>query len=443
VIALIVSPDYVSHYLPLSAIGEELRARGADVVVSTGPGLEVQVGADGFEHRLLTLGPSSNSGTPERVAQERLELADFIAATRRGALAALRYQAEQRLRDLLWQPEAVTERLARIIDEVEPDVILTDQIAHGATLALRALEKPYASLLPGHPSALPAPGEIFGVPPYFPSAVELSRNERSSLRTLCAQVAGRFAHEYARALARLNPSATPPADPFAAASPWLTMVNYPVALARHRRLLASVHYIGSCARRGRSEPRLEQEVASLHRPRVYVTLGTFMSAREDVLMRIVTAFREEPVSLVVSSGATEPAALQLDEQRHLVRNHLPQADLLPLCDLVVCHGGNNTVTESLEAGVPLLVAPFASDQFAGAADVCRAGVGDAFDPNGAESAEIAGRAAALLAGRAQARAAAIGNALSERPGRSLAADLLATMARARRRHRPALTAGIR
>jgi zeaxanthin glucosyltransferase len=442
-IALIVSPDYASHYLPLSAIGEELQARRAEVVVSTGPGLEAQVDADGFEHRLLALGPSSNSGAPERATQERAELADFIAATRRGALAALRYQAERRLRDLLWQPEAVTERLARIIDEVEPDVILTDQIAHGATLALRALETPYASLLPGHPSALPAPGEIFGVPPHFPSAVELSPSELLSLRRLCCRVAGRFANEYGETLAHLNPSATPPANPFAAPSPWLTMVNYPAVLARHRRLLASVRYIGSCARRGRSEPRLEQKVASLHRPRVYVTLGTFMSAREDVLMRIATAFREEPVSLVVSSGATEPAALRLDEDQHLVRNYLPQADIIPLCDLVVCHGGNNTVTESLEAGVPLLVAPFASDQFAGAADVCRAGVGDAFDPNGAEPAEIAGRAAALLAGRAQARAAAIGNALRKRPGRSLAAGLLATMAQARRRHRPALTAGIR
>ena len=138
-IALIISPDYLSHYLPLSAIGDELRSYGAEVVVATGPGLRGRVESDRFEHRLLALGPSSNSGARERVAQERAELADFLAATRRGAVATLRYQAEQRLRDLLWQPEAVTECLAHIVDDVEPDVILTDQIAYGATLALRAL----------------------------------------------------------------------------------------------------------------------------------------------------------------------------------------------------------------------------------------------------------------------------------------------------------------
>ncbi len=442
-IALVVSPDYLSHYLPLSAIGEEMRGRGAEVVVATGPGLEAHVEADGFEHRLLALGPSSNSGAPERAAQERAELADFLAATRRGPVATLRHQAEQRLRDLLWQPEAVTEQLARILVDVQPDVILTDQIAYGATLALRALEQPYASLLPGHPSALPSTGEIFGVPPYFPAALDLSEHELASLRIACARVADRFGHEYAEALARLNPSATPPANPFAAVSPWLTMVNYPAALATHRGQPANVRYLGSLARTGRADAHLERAIASLPRPRVYVALGTFMSGREDVLARIAAAFREEPVSLVVASGATEPEALRLHERRHLVRSHLPQADVLALCDLTVTHGGNNTVTESLEAGVPLLVAPFASDQFAGAADICRAGVGDAFDPNGAGPAEIADRAARILAGPAPARAAAIGNALRERPGRSLAAGMLAGVARARPQSRSLATAGLR
>jgi zeaxanthin glucosyltransferase len=438
VIALIVSPDYLSHYLPLSAIGRELLARGAEVVVATGPGLAAQAKADGFEHRLLALGPSSNSGAPERALQERAELAGFLAATRQGAIPTLRYQAEQRVRDLLWEPQGVTERLAHILADVQPDVILADQIAYGATLALRALERPYAALLPGHPTALATRSETFGVPPYFPAALEVSSGELASLRTLCASVADRFAREYAAALARLNPSLVPPANPFAATSPWLTMVNYPAALARRRGLDATVRYIGSCARRGRADARLEREVAGLPRPRIYVALGTFLSAREDVLARIAAAFREEQVSLIVASGTTDPRALRLEGQRHLVRSHLPQADVLPQCDLVVCHGGNNTVTESLEAGVPLLVAPFASDQFAGAADVCRAGVGDVFDPNMAGATEIAGRAAAVLSGHAPARAAAIGNDLRKRPGRSLGAELLVRMARTQPRRGPLL-----
>ena len=55
--------------------------------------------------------------------------------------------------------------------------------------------------------------------------------------------------------------------------------------------------------------------------------------------------------------------------------------LLDSATLAVTHGGNNSVTEAVTAGVPLLVLPFSTDQFAGARAVQRAGVGEALDPN--------------------------------------------------------------
>ena len=132
-------------------------------------------------------------------------------------------------------------------------------------------------------------------------------------------------------------------------------------------------------------------------PHVYVSLGSFLSARSDVLRRIVAAFRGQPVRLIVAAGVTPPAELgDLPEGWH-VASYLPQPEVLRSCDLAICHGGNNTVTEALWAGVPLLVSPFSTDQFAGAEDVRRAGVGDVFDPNKASPAEIAGRAVRVLA----------------------------------------------
>ena len=145
--ALLVSPDYVSHYLPLSAVGAALRDEGHEVVFATGDGVRERVLADGFQHAELRLGAGSNA-TPETHGDDP-SLTDFLAATREGMVATLELQARRRLHDLLWEPERVTQRLAEIVDDLRPALVLSDQLAFGASLAFRALDIPFTSFLPG------------------------------------------------------------------------------------------------------------------------------------------------------------------------------------------------------------------------------------------------------------------------------------------------------
>jgi zeaxanthin glucosyltransferase len=424
--ALLVSPDYASHYLPISAVGHELRARGLDVVVATGSTLESRVRADGFEHRLLPLGPGSNSGLSDPGDQdpdEARRLQAFFEATRQGPIATLRHQAEQRQQDLLWQPDTVTERLALILEDVRPDLVVSDQLAYGASLALRALDCPYTSLHPGHPTALPGPGEVFGVPPYFPSTLDIDAHELVGLRNLCVRVQQRFAEQFRLALHRLNPRVQAPANPFAVGGSLATLINYPGTVTR-RASPPGATWLGACVRPEQLDPELHAELESLPRPRVYASLGSFLSMRGDVLARIAAAFGDTGTSLVLASGVTEPASLGPIGPRMLVRPYLPQVAVLPRCDLVICHGGNNTVTEALYAGVPLLAGPFSTDQFAGAEDLRRSGLGDAFDPNRADPAEITARVGDLLRSTAVDRASVVGRWLRAVPGRRVAADRL-------------------
>lgn len=420
-IVLVVVPDYASHWYPLSAAAEALRARGHRVVVATGQTLAPLVATDGHEHVELTLGSGSNAGV--RPTGANAELNAFFAATREGMIATLRYQAERRRHDLLWEPQAVAERLRRIVETVAPDSVLVDQLAFGATAALRGLRVPFLSFLPGHPSQLPAHGETFGYPELRPPGFAPPAAALQSLKTLCTDVATEFTAAYNAVTSDLDPTATPLDDAFAAGGTLGTLVNYPWQIGTHADRLPDARFVGSCIRSEAPDSlfdRLSQ--ADRERPRAYVSLGSFLSARTDVLQRITKALRTLGWDAVIATGATDPQALGALPSSWIVREHLPQVAALEACDIVVCHGGNNTVTEALTAGLPAIAAPFSTDQFAGAEDLRRAGLGDALDPGATTADEIAALLTSMLDGDTARRAAALGAELRHAPGAGIAAD---------------------
>jgi MGT family glycosyltransferase len=62
-----------------------------------------------------------------------------------------------------------------------------------------------------------------------------------------------------------------------------------------------------------------------------------------------------------------------------VARWVPQADVMPHADVMVCHGGSGTVTAGLAAGVPMAVLPLFADQPHNARRVADLGAGIALD----------------------------------------------------------------
>ena len=200
---LVVSPDYASHLFPLLALAGAWAEAGDRVVVATGPGVADHVARAGFERVDLVLGRGSNPGTARADEQPRGEdenLRAFFAATRDGALATLRLQAELRRSDLLWQPVETGRRTIELVETVRPDAIVVDHLAFGATVGLRAAGIPYADVVLGHPSALPVAGERYGVPPAWPSVIRPDPAGLAVLEGLADEVARGFTDDYAGAL---------------------------------------------------------------------------------------------------------------------------------------------------------------------------------------------------------------------------------------------------
>ncbi|GAA3559410.1 glycosyltransferase [Amycolatopsis ultiminotia] len=109
---------------------------------------------------------------------------------------------------------------------------------------------------------------------------------------------------------------------------------------------------------------------------VYVTLGTTYNARPGVLEEMVAALRDESVNVVVTIGDGGDRGRFGDQPEHVrIEHFVPQERLLPEVDAVVCHGGSATVLGALAHGVPLVVAPLATDHFEVAAQVRAAKAG--------------------------------------------------------------------
>ena len=415
---LLVVPDYASHWYPMSAMGQAWLDAGERVVVATGPVLRPLVDAAEFEWTELRLGSGSNPGViraADQPAGEDDHLRRFFAATTRGPVATLAYQASGRTRDLLWRPADVTRRLAAILAGIQPTQIIADHISFSATLALSALGASWTAFVPGHPAALPGPGEYYGLPPAWPSRLRPPSDELAHLRACCEAAAALFTAEFNDTLERLRPGAKPVADAFAVV-PGTVLYNYPAPLHDPARRAHPGIFLGSCVRSQPLPPALASRLAGTRRrpPTVYVSFGSFLSVRDDVLAVVVAGLRSLGIRGVVAAGIADPSRWNIPDD-WIVAPSLPQVGLLDQVDAVVCHAGNNTVTEALTAGVPVVALPFSTDQFAIAADLERTGLGVAGLPNELTPPEVASLVEAALTTCASP-AAALGESLRAQPG---------------------------
>lgn len=415
---LIISPDYASHLFPLATLGTAWQQAGERVIVASGPATAGIVAAFGFERENLQLGRGSNPGTIRAEAQPKGEdeaLRGFFDATRRGMVETLRFQAEARSSDLLWNPVEIARTVQALIERVQPDEVIVDHLAFSARLGLITAGVHHADVVLGHPSALPVFGEVYGYPPEWSRVFQPGIAELAGLRLLCEMVRDSFTAQWNAALAVLDPSAVPSIDAFQETGDVL-LLNYPAELhsAARTRLLPDHAFLGSSVRSEATDADVEDWLSAGEAPVVYVSFGSFLSVRGDVLERVAAALHALGVRVALASGATDPATLGPIPDAWLVRAFLPQVRLLEHAVLAVSHGGNNSVTEAMTAGVPLLLLPFSTDQFAGAAALDLAGFGETLDPNTATSEEIRAAAVRLLAlaGEPRDRLNQLGESLS-------------------------------
>jgi len=97
-------------------------------------------------------------------------------------------------------------------------------------------------------------------------------------------------------------------------------------------------------------------------PTVYATLGTVFNKSIPIFSEALLDLQTEALNLILTvSHDLDPQDFGLQPPQVHIERYIPQTLLLPHCDLVICHGGYNTLMAALSFGVPLLIIPISDD----------------------------------------------------------------------------------
>jgi UDP:flavonoid glycosyltransferase YjiC (YdhE family) len=407
-------------------IGEVLRARGHRVVFIIEESFKGTLESRGFEERLMRLGPP-----PEREEAPGQFWIDFIHDTapifRKPTIEQLGEFIAPTWQALIAGAKYVDDSLREIIDELEPDVIVEDNVV--GFPALPASGRPWVRIASCNPAELKDPA----IPP-FSSGYSVA--DRGEWPTFLEEVERTHREMWAdfdvfgrdHGAPALTWSAQGP--DFIYTSPWLNLYLYPeeADYRRERPLSPTWHRLDSSVRASQESWELPAHLRDGEGGLIYLSLGSLGSADVGLMQRLVDVMGRTRHRVIVSMG---PLGSEIQLHDNMTgANFLPQPAILPLVDLVITHGGNNTVTEAFHNGVPMIVLPLFWDQVDNAQRIAETGFGVRLPTYDLEDAELTGAVDRLLADRPlRERLAAISMRLKANPGTIRAADLIESVAR--------------
>lgn len=358
-------------------IGNELLSRGHRVVFSSDASWEGKLSALGFDEELISMDAADEGaeGTDAADSEEQ-DAGAFWKEYIKEMSPEFRKPTIDQIESVvkgIWEggvaaSEVAEPQLREVVERVKPDVIVQDNFVMFP--ALYTSDAPFVRIVSCNPAELPGDG----VPPAF-----------SGLPTGDPAQWSAYRDEYQRANRGLwegfdtwvQAQGAPPLPPFEFlhSGAELNLYVYPEELdyTDVRPLDSTWHRIDSSVRATESPIELPESFTSGDRPLIYFSLGSLGSADVPLMNRIISVLGQIDASVIVSMGPLHDEIELADNM--FGQEFLPQTKLLPLADLVITHGGNNTVTEAMHFGKPMILLPLFWDQYDNAQRVHETGFG--------------------------------------------------------------------
>ena len=375
------------HAFPAIALARELRRRGHEVLVETWERWREAVEAEGLGFTAAqeyTVYPPPGPDSPD------------------GQTAA-----------------AAARALARLMEEFEPDLVVSDILTLAPTLAAEVAGVPHATLIPHV-----YPVQQSGMPLYSlglrPPRTPLGRWGWRATGPLLAMGLRRGRDELNETRRRLG---LEPIERFhGGISELLAIVGtfpqleYPRDWPEHVKVTGPLFF------------ELEGDAIRMpagEGPLVVIAPSTAQDPECEMLRTALDALADEPVRVLATTNRHRPKRPIVVPDNAMVVEWMLYSQAMAAADLVICHGGHGTVVRALASGAPLLVCPYVGDMGENAARVAWSGTGLSIPRRLMSGQAIRLAARELLAdGRFSKRASELAAWAERNDGAEAAADLV-------------------
>jgi MGT family glycosyltransferase len=402
-------------------IGDILLRRGHRVVFAAEASWKGKLTALGFEEDLVDLAPPPAEDDGEQDAGQFWK--DFI----RDTAPEFRKPTVEQLATFMvptWQAlvdgaKYCEPQLKGIIERSRPDVIVEDNVV--TFPALLTSGAPFVRIVSCNPLEVKGPD----IAPAYSGLPADDRSEWASFRAEYDRTHRPLWEEFNAWVVAQGAPPLPDLE-FVHTSDRANLYVFPeeADYTDRRPLDATWHRMDSSVRETDAAYELPADVAD--RPAgsalVYLSLGSLGSADVELMKRLVDVLGRTPHRYIVSKG---PQHAEYDLAPNMVgAEFLPQTTLIPQVDVVITHGGNNTTTEAVHFGKPMILLPLFWDQYDNAQRMDETGFGVRLATYDFTDDEMTAALARVLDPAVRERAARVGEAVRARDGLRRGADVI-------------------
>jgi MGT family glycosyltransferase len=402
-------------------IGKVLLERGHRVVFAAEASWAGKLTALGFEEDLVDLAPAPD-GDEEQDAGQFWK--DFIRETapefRKPTIEQLETFIKPTWQALIDGAMFCEPQLREILARVKPDVIVEDNVLCFPALMTHGV--PFVRIVSCNPLEIKGPGAA----PVFSGLPAADRSDWASFDAEYERTHREMWNAYNAWVVEQGAQPLPDLE-FIHTSDSANLYVFPeeADYTKDRPLGANWHRMDSSVRETDQDYAIPAAVAD--RPcdsaLIYLSLGSLGGADVDLMRRLTDVLGRTRHRYIVSMG---PQHELLTLAPNMVGSEfLPQTKVIPQVDLVITHGGNNTTTESLHFGKPMILLPLFWDQYDNAQRMDELGFGVRLSTYSFTEEEM-NVALERLLGNAELRTRleAIGRSIRERDGLRRGADVI-------------------